>query len=141
MYSNSTTTYPLRVNGRIVAVKRGSILDVRRTTGGLLHTPPAIALACDLLNEAKAHGCDEIIVTVTDTKVKYTIPIETFQEKSFPIQRGGYESQRACPLSEFVSMMNIQSKAAVGVTYKATGKKTPKQLSLWGGRNDDDSDR
>ena len=76
MYSNSTTTYPLRVNGRIVAVKRGSILDVRRTTGGLLHTPPAIALACDLLNEAKAHGW----VDACNPKQSYTILSRLFRK-------------------------------------------------------------
>jgi hypothetical protein len=100
---------PLKIGGRQVAVLRGTVLDVRRTTAGLLTTPPGVAHACDLLNEAEARGCAEILVTVSGAS-KYRISFADFMAHSWPIQRGGYEPQRACMLSAF----NVDYKTKPG---------------------------
>lgn len=74
-------------------------MDVRRTQAGMLRTPPGFALAVDLLNEAEARGCTEIVVSVQGGG-KYEISFQGFMDKSFPIQRGSYERQRAITLEQ-----------------------------------------
>lgn len=124
---------PLKIGDKKVAVLRGTLLDVRRTADGLLTTPPGIALACDLLNEAEARGCTDIQVTV-DGQTKYFITLQDFKANSFPIHRGNYEPQRACVMSAF----NAEYKTKLGgaKSMKALEKmRRPapqQQMSLWG---------
>lgn len=101
----------IRLNGRTVAVLRGTLLDIRRKASGLLHVPPAIALALDLLNQAEGFGATDLCVTVTDTGEKYYIALGDFRAGGFRIQRGGFEPQLACRLSAFTSDLKIASKA------------------------------
>jgi len=120
--ANHNTEFPLKVNNRIVAVLRGSVLDIRRTTAGLLRVPPALAIACDVLNLAESMGCREIVATITDTGRVYGISLADFQAHSWPIERGGYEPQKACPLAAFSNQATHSTPAL---------SKVPAQMSLF----------
>jgi hypothetical protein len=70
-----------------------------------------------------------------DTGVSYTVRIEDFLANGIRDRLGGFELQIFMPVSSMTATkpMNIQSSTPTGATYKATGKKVPRQLSLFGG--------
>ena len=106
---NTTSRTPIKI-GNHGATLRGTVLDVRRKPDGILQRPPAIALAVDVLAQAEALGCEEILVSVEEGPT-YRATLENFKAKSFPIQRGNFEPQRALHLSAWVADLHIESRA------------------------------
>lgn len=80
----------------------------------ILHKPRAIALSVESLTQAEHAGAREIQINDKETGRVYSCSIDDFRDKSFPIQRGGFEPQLALPLDKFevTSPLEYMSRAA-----------------------------
>jgi hypothetical protein len=101
-FSMSNCSTKIFVSGHCVGeVKNGAFIKSIVGSRHLLTHPPAIALSVDSLKQAKALGATEIRITDRETGTVYSADIAYFEHYSFPVQRGGYEAQRALPLERF----------------------------------------
>ena len=90
------------VSSRCVGVVHGDTF--KKTIKGskhILHTPPALALAVESLEQAKRAGARQIVVTDAETGRVYRVSLEYFYKHSFNIRRGGFEPQLALPLDHW----------------------------------------
>lgn len=92
---------PIRIGGQQVACIRANVLDVRRHESGFLHSPPAIAIANQTLEEARQAGVTEIVVTHLDTGSIYELALSDFDRLAFDVRRGAFEGQRAVVVDEW----------------------------------------
>lgn len=109
------STKKILVSGRIV----GEVADglFKKNISGsrhILHSPRAIALSVESLTEAEHAGAREIQINDKETGRVYSCSVDEFREKSFPIQRGGFEPQLALPLDKFnvTSPLDYSSRTA-----------------------------
>ena len=98
---DNNTNKVIRLGGRVVAVLRGRVLDIRRHQNGFLYDPnhgqgQAIAIAQSVLHEARKASMFR--VTNLDTGDMYCISRADFDKWSYPVQNSGYELQRACAI-------------------------------------------
>ena len=82
---------PVKVGGKIVAVIRGNVLDIRKHENHLIHTPPAIGLNVEALQMAEDMGAVEVQVTIYETGKVYHQTIESIKKFSQIQRRGGFE--------------------------------------------------
>lgn len=86
--------------GRVVGeVAKGTFRKSVKSSTGFLHSPPAIALSVDSLNQAESVGASVIEVKDKETGRVYACTVTHFRTYAFDLQRGGYEAQKALPLS------------------------------------------
>ncbi len=143
-----------RTVGQVIG--NGYVKDIE--TGHLLQFPPAIANDIQALHDAERAGAEYCVFTNTDTGIIYRAAISKIWDLGQQFNRGwgdqiyltlNHWTQSRDPQfmtshteapeygdpttsDDDVKPMQIESRAAVGVKFKATGKKTPKQLHLFG---------
>jgi len=64
----------------------------------MLRKPPAWCISKAIVEQLKGEGVTKIHIYESESGVKYSCTLEKFLEKSFEIQRGGFEPQLALPL-------------------------------------------
>lgn len=139
--SNCSTIW---TGGHIVGeVKNGTFRKSIYASRHLLRKPPAICLSVDSLNQAEAVGAKSIEVKDKETGRVYTCTVTHFKQYAFDMQRGGYEAQKALPLSYWNVSGGTVTKSAVNVTpslkHESTDTPAPEykptdiQLSLFAG--------
>jgi hypothetical protein len=95
----------------------------------ILHAPPAIALSVESLAQAEQAGAREIEVTDTESERVYCASVEHFRRYAFPLQRGGFEPQRALTLDRWtVTGGNVTTTRAAEVM---PARPAVQQLSLF----------
>jgi hypothetical protein len=126
-------TQPVYIGGRQVAVLRGgSLCDIRRRSNGFLYNPPRVAISEELLETLG----DSVVLQFTnlDTHDVYTCTVRDFRHASAPIQFGGYEPQRACPIERMNHTVSGSSRKRRNELVHVDQTPVPeyKQSSLWG---------
>ena len=150
----------IKVGKRTVGQVIGNKYVKDITNNHLLTTPPAIASDITALQDAERAGAEYCVFTNTETGIIYRAAISKIWETGTRFNRGWgdqiyltlpnwtqsrdsqFVNQTVTPaysqptLSDCsVSQLHVESHMAVGIHYKK-GKKTQKQLSLFG--EDDD---
>lgn len=105
----------------------------------LLRRPPAICLSVESLNQAEQAGAKVIEVNDKESGLVYSCTVTHFRQYAFDLQRGGYEAQKALPLSYWnVSGGTVTNTPAL--KHESTDTDAPKygkpseiQLSLFAG--------
>ncbi len=91
----------VRVGSKTVACIRDKVLDVRRHSDGFLHTPEAIALSVQTIEQARQAGVTTIQVLNMDTGSTFAISLSDFMRYAWQDERGGYEKQYLVALDRF----------------------------------------
>ena len=149
----------IKANGRTVGqvIDRVFVKDVSKKKH-FLNFPEAIAYSLDTLYAAERAGAEYLDVLDTDTNTHYRASLAMMWDKGRNFDYG-YEAQRYLCLShwqtfedpqathetappeysessgthEEVKPLHYTSHAPKGVTYKKSGKRTMKQMALFGG--------
>jgi len=127
------------VGGRVVGeIAKGTFKKSVKSSTGFLHSPPSIALSVDSLTQAEQAGAQNIEVKDKETGRVYSCTVTHFRQYSFDLQRGGYEAQKALPLSYWnVSGGTVTNTPAL--KHESTHTDAPEykpvdvQLSLFAG--------
>ena len=97
---NCNTDYqPIYVGNRFVGKVKGNTFYKTVKSNHYLTTPPALALSVDSLIQAERAGATEIEITDKKSGCIYFSTISHFRRYAFDLQRGGFEPQKALPLS------------------------------------------
>jgi hypothetical protein len=111
---SNCSTKRIYTGGRVVGEVVGEVFR-KKISGSrhILHKPRAIALSVESLTQAEKVGAREIQINDKETGRVYSCSVEDFKEKSFPIQRGGFEPQMALTLDRFdvTSPLDYSSRA------------------------------
>jgi hypothetical protein len=92
----------IHIAGRHVGdVENGVFKKSISASRHFLRKPPAIALSVEALQEANQAGARDIQITDLESGQIYACTFEHFMTYSFPLQRGGFEPQRALVLEQF----------------------------------------
>jgi hypothetical protein len=85
-------------NNRMVGEVVGDTFKKELKPNHFLRKPPAIAFGVQSLVDAKKAGATKAEITNTDTGKVYRATLDVIERDGFPIERGGWEPQRALPL-------------------------------------------
>lgn len=116
--------------GRVVGTVSGETFKKSvKASSGFLHSPPAICLSLESIQQIQERGVNRIEVTDTESGRVYTVTLTHFLQYAFDLQRGGYEAQKALPLS-YWNVSGGHVKAAVNHTpapkHESTDTPAPK---------------
>ena len=149
----------IKVNGRTIGQVIGKEYVKDITDNHILKYPPAIANNIQALHDAERAGAEYCKFTNTDTGILYRAPIAKIWDMGTRFNRGwgdqiyltlnnwtqtrkpSITTQTTAPEyaeptatnDDAVKPLYIKSRAVVGIKFKK-GKKTLKQMSMFGGR-------
>lgn len=112
--------------GRVVGKVDGKTFKKRvKASTGFLHSPPAICLSIESLSQIESVGAKSIEVTDTESGLKYACTLSHFKQYAFDLQRGGYEAQKALPLS-YWNVSGEASHVTPAPKHESTDTPAPK---------------
>jgi len=113
MQSNNTKVFAQTKWGlKVVGIVLGRTYEKKLKSTGVLHSPPAVCLSCDELDQARALGADFLRVVLTDTNETLSIDLKLFRDYGFPVVRG-FGPQIGCRLDRFERTSKIAPRNAV----------------------------